>query len=104
MRLWVEPLPAHQRIAACFILGSTRRTMVWVSWVRTCSGARQILLLARRLAIGLGVVCWGERLAVCAVHGRRLTDAAPDGVCGHKGLRLGGNGGEDAVLVEAHAV
>lgn len=83
---------------------STGRTI----GIRTCGGAGQILLLrlrlARRLAVGVCVVGRRQRLAVGAVHGRGRADAAPDGVGGDKGLRLGGDGGEDAVLVEAQAV
>jgi hypothetical protein len=75
-----------------------------MSWVRTCSWARQILLWARWLTIGLAVASRRKRLAICAIHGRRLADTAPDGVGGHKSLRLCRNGSEDAVLVEPHAV
>lgn len=78
-----------------------------------CGGAGQVALLlrrrrllprARRLAIGVGVARRRQRLPVRAVHGRGRADAAPDGVCGHKGLRLRRHGREDAVLVEAQAV
>jgi hypothetical protein len=75
--------------------------------VRTCSWTGQILLLlllARLLAICLGVARRGQGLAVRTVHGRRLSDAAPDGVCRHESLRLRRDGREDAVLVEPHAV
>lgn len=75
-----------------------------MSWVRTCSGAGQILLLARRLAIWLAVAGGRKRLAVGTVHWRWLADTAPDSVGRHEGLRLGRNWSEDAVLVEAHAV
>jgi hypothetical protein len=43
-------------------------------------------------------------LPIGTVHRRRLSDAAPDGVRRDEGLGLGGDGGEDAVLVEPHAV
>lgn len=104
VRLWVESLPACQRVTGRLIWRSTRRTIVRMSWVRTCSGAGQIVRLARRLAIGLGVAGRRERLPVGAVHGRWLPDTAPDSVRGNKGLRLGRHGGEDAVLVESHAI
>jgi uncharacterized metal-binding protein len=55
MRLGVESLPACQRITTRLIWRSTGRTIVRMSWIRTCSGAGQILRLARRLAIGLAV-------------------------------------------------
>jgi len=55
MRLGMEPLPTCQRITARLIWRSTGRTIVRMSWVRTCSGARQILRLARRLGIWLAV-------------------------------------------------
>jgi hypothetical protein len=104
MRLRVRPLPANQRVTACLILRSTVRTIVRMSWVRTCSGAGQILLLARRLPIGITVARRRKGLPIGTVHGRRRSDAAPDGVRRDEGLRLGGDGGEDAVLVEPHAV
>lgn len=104
MRLWVRPLPATKRVTASFILWSTGRTIVRMDWIRTCSGAGQILLLATRLAICLAVARGRERLPVGAVHGRRLSHTAPDGMRRDKGLRLGGDGREDAVLVESHAV
>lgn len=104
VRLWVESLPACQRVTARLIWRSTRRTIVRMSWVRTCSGAGQIMRLARRLAIWLGMAGRRERLPVGAVHGRWLSDTAPDCVSRNKGLRLGRHGGEDAVLVEPHAV
>lgn len=85
---------------------STRRTIVGMDWIRTCSGAGQILLLllAALLAKGLSMARRRERLPVGTVHGRRLADAAPDGVGRDKSLRLRGDGGEDAVLVEPHAI
>lgn len=96
------PLPASQIVTAALIC--TGRTI----GIRTCGGARQIarLLLprARRLSIGICVARWRQRLPVRAVHGRGRADAAPDGVCGDEGLRLRGDGGEDAVLVESQAV
>jgi hypothetical protein len=98
----VRPLPAHLVTAALIRVG-TWRTI----GIRTCSRTGQILgllLRARRLAVGVGVVGGRQRLAVGAVHGRGLADAAPDGVGGDKGLRLGRDGREDAVLVEAQAV
>lgn len=104
MRLRVKPLPTRQRVTACLIWGGTRRNMVRMSWVRTCSWAGQILLRARWLAVGLAVTRRRKRLAVGTVHWRGLADTAPDGMSGNKGLRLGRNGGEDAVLVEPHAV
>jgi len=105
VRLWVRPLPAIQLLTGCLIVRSTGRTGIWISLVRTCSGAGQILLLAGRLlAIGLGVARGRKGLPVGAIHGRRLSDAPPDGVGGDKGLRLRRDGREDAVLVEAHAV
>jgi hypothetical protein len=105
VRLWVRPLPAIQLITACLILGNARWTIVRMSWVRTCSWARQILrLLPGWLAVGFPMVCRRKWLAVRAVHGRGLADTPPDGVRRDKSLRLGGDGGEDAVLVEPHAV
>jgi hypothetical protein len=104
MGLWVRPLPAIQLITVCPVWRSTGRTIVRMNWVRTCSGARQILLLAGRLAICFRMARWRKRLAICAIHGRWLPNTTPDGVCGDKGLRLGGDGGEDAVLVEPHAI
>ena len=51
----MESLPAGKRITARIIWRSTGRAIVRMSWVRTCSGAGQILRLARRLAIWLAV-------------------------------------------------
>lgn len=82
---------------------STGRTI----GIRTCGRAGQIALLlplARRLRVGLCMTCGWERLPVCAVHGRRSADTAPDGVCWYKGLSLRRNRREDAVLVESQAV
>lgn len=104
MRLWVKPLPAGHGVTACLIWRSTRRTIFRMSLVRTCSWAGQILLRARRLAVGLAVAGRGQGLPISTVHWRWLADTAPDGVGRHKGLRLCRNGGEDAVLVEPHAV
>ena len=99
----MRPLPAHL-VTAALIRVDTGRAI----GIRTCSRTGQILglllLRARRLAVGVGVVGGGQRLAVGAVHGRGLADAAPDGVGGDKGLCLGRDGREDAVLVEAQAV
>jgi hypothetical protein len=100
----VRPLPAIQRITACLIVRSTRRTIVRMNWVRTCSRTGKILLLVRRLPIGLGVARRRERLPVGAVHGGRLSHTPPDSMSRHKSLCLSGDGSEDAVLVESHAV
>jgi hypothetical protein len=75
-----------------------------MSWVRTCSGAGQILLLARWLPIAITVARRRKGLPVGTIHGRRLSDAAPDSVGRDESLCLGGDGGEDAVLVEPHAI
>jgi hypothetical protein len=75
-----------------------------MSWVRTCSWARQILLLARWLPVGITVARRRKGLPIGTVHGRWLSDAAPDGVGRDESLGLRGDGGEDAVLVEPHAV
>lgn len=104
MRLWMRPLPATQRITASLILWSTWRTMVRMDCVRTCSGAGQILLRATRLCVGLVLARRRKRLPVGAIHGRRLSDTAPDRVGRDKSLRLGRDGGEYAVLVEPHAI
>lgn len=95
----MKPLPATQRVTAGVIMKGARRTMIeMMSWVRTCRGARQILLrwrllllllLTRWLTVGVCVAGRRQRLAVGAVHGRRLANAAPDGVGRHKGLGLG---------------
>ena len=83
---------------------STGRTI----GIRTCGRAGQILLLllplARRLPIGLCVVCRWEGLPVGAVHGRGSADTAPDGVGWDESLCLCRDGREDAVLVEPQAV
>jgi hypothetical protein len=100
----MQPLPACQRITARLIWRSTRWTIVRMSWVRTCSGTGQILRLARGLAIWLAVAGRRERLPVGAVHGGWLSDTAPDCVCRNKCLSLSRYWGEDAVLVEPHAV
>jgi len=104
VRLGVKPLPANHCVTARLIWRSTRRTIFRMSWVRTCSGAGQILLLARRLAIWLAVAGRRKRLAVGTIHWRRLANTAPDGVSRNESLRLGRNWGEDAVLIEPHAV
>lgn len=70
----------------------------------SCSGARQILLLATWLCVGLVLARRRKRLPVGAIHGWRLSDTAPDGMGWDKGLRLGGDGCEYAVLVEPHAI
>jgi hypothetical protein len=101
----MRPLPAIQLLTATLILGSTRWTIVRMNWVRTCSWARQILrLLPRGLAIGVPVACRRKWLSVRAIHGRGLSNTPPDGVRRDKGLRLGRDGREDAVLVESHAI
>jgi hypothetical protein len=66
--------------------------------------ARQITLLAGRLTICIRRACRRKRLPIGTVHGRRVSHPTPDGVRGDKSLRLCGDGREDAVLVEAHAV
>ena len=106
MRLWVRPLPtAIQLFTACLILGSAGWTIFRVSWVRTCSWARQIALLSRLwLTICFCVARRRERLAVRAIHGRWLSNTAPDRVCRDESLRLRRDGREDAVLVEPHAI
>lgn len=125
MRLGKGPLLAIQRITAHINVRGSRGTMSRMNLVRTwrrACGTRQIvgwrgrgllwlllllllrLLLARRLTVCFGVLRSRQWLAVGTVHGRRLTDAAPDGVGRHKGLSLSGDGGEDAVLVKTHAV
>jgi hypothetical protein len=105
VRLSVRPLPAIQLLTTTLILGRTRWTIVRMNWVRTCSWAGQILrLLPRGLAIGVPVACRRKWLSVRAIHGRRLSDTPPDGVCRDKRLCLGGDGREDAVLVESHAI
>jgi hypothetical protein len=76
-----------------------------MSWIRTCSWARQVALLAGLLlAICFGVARRRERLTICAVHGRWLPDTPPDSVCRNKSLCLRRHRREDAVLVEPHAV
>lgn len=45
-----------------------------------------------------------KRLPVGTIHGWRLANTSPDGVSRNKSLSLCGNGSEDAVLVEPHAV
>lgn len=45
-----------------------------------------------------------KRLAIGTIHGWRLANTSPDGVGRNKSLSLCGNGCEDAVLVEPHAV
>jgi hypothetical protein len=77
-------------------------------WIRTCRrrGTGQILRLRwrwRRRSVCTPMARL-ERLAKRAVHGRRRAHSTPDSVRGHKGLRLGRHGSEDAVLVEPHAV
>jgi len=47
----------------------------------------------------------GQRLAKCSIDlGRRSTSVAPDSVGRNKGLCLAAHGGENAVLIEPHAV
>jgi hypothetical protein len=76
-----------------------------MSWVRTCSWARQVALLAGLLlAICFGVAGRRERLAICAVHGRWLPNTPPNGVCRNKSLCLRRHRRKDAVLVKPHAV
>jgi hypothetical protein len=96
----MRPLPANQRVTACFVLRSTGRTIVRM----TCSGTGQILLLTRRLPIGIAVARRRQRLPIGTIHGRRLADTTPDRVRRDESLGLRGDGGEDAVLVEPHAV
>jgi hypothetical protein len=79
-----------------------------MNWVRTCSWARQVALLARLLR-WLLAVCFGmargrERLAICAIHGRWLPDTPPNRVCRNKSLCLRRDRREDTILVEPHAV
>ena len=79
-----------------------------MNWVRTCSWARQVALLARLLR-WLLAVCFGmargrERLAICAIHGRWLPNTPPNRVCRNKSLCLRRDRREDAILVEPHAV
>lgn len=103
----MRPLPAIQLFTATLILGSTGWTIFRMNWVRTCSWARQVALLAwwwRWLPISITMACRRERLPICAVHGWRLSHAPPDGVCRNKSLRLGRDRREDAVLVEPHAI
>jgi hypothetical protein len=107
MRLWVRPLSTNQLFTAGLILGRTGWTTIFrMNWVRTCSWARQIALLAGLLllAIRFGMARWRQRLAICAVHWGWLSDAAPNGMCRNESLGLGRNGRENAVLVEPHAV
>jgi hypothetical protein len=105
----MRSLPAIQLFTTGLIWGSTGRTIFRMNWVRTCSWARQILLLlrlwlARRLAIRVPMVCRRKRLAIRAIHGRWLSHATPDRMCRHERLRLRRDGREDAVLVEPHAI
>jgi hypothetical protein len=103
----MRPLPAIQLFTTCLIMGSTGWTIFRMNWVRTCSGARQIALLARLLL--LLTICFSmarrwKRLAICAVHGRWLPNTPPNGVCRNKSLSLRRDRRENAVLVEPHAV
>jgi hypothetical protein len=103
----MRPLPANQLFTTCLILGCTGWTTIFrMNWVRTCSWARQIALLAGLLllAICFCVARRRKRLAVCAIHWGRLSDTSPYSMCRHKCLRLGRDGRENAVLVEPHAV
>jgi hypothetical protein len=101
------PLPANQLFTTCLIVGRTGWTTKFrMNWVRTCSWARQIALLAGLLllAICFCVARRRKRLTVCAIHWGWLSDTSPHGMCRHKCLRLRGDGRENAVLVEPHAV
>jgi hypothetical protein len=100
----VRPLPANKLFTACLIVCSTGWTKFRVSWVRTCSWAGQILLLRALLLVRLCVARRRQRLAIRAVHGRRLPDTTPDCVSRNKRLSLCRDGSENAVLVESHAV
>lgn len=77
-------------------------------WLLVALGRRRVLagLLRRRVWV-VSVAVLRKRLAVRAVQLwctlRRIL-ATPDGVRGDEGLRLGGDGGEDAFLREAGAV
>jgi hypothetical protein len=104
--LWVCPLSPTLRVTAGFIVRGSRRTIGIMSLGRTWRAcrARQIRLPARRLTICIGMARRRKRLSVGTVHGRRISHSTPDGVRGDKGLRLCGDGREDAVLVEAHAI
>lgn len=97
------PLPAIH-FAACLIVGGTRRTIVRMNWVRTCSRTGQILWLPCWLTICLGMTRWRQRLAVGTIHRWRLSDTAPDSVGRYESLCLRGHRREDAVLVEPHAI
>lgn len=102
----MRPLPAMQRVTNALVVRSTRGTSVRMGRIRTCSGTGQIggLLGRTTLTIGFAMARWRQRLAVCAIHGGRLTDTTPDSMGGDESLRLSRDGREDAVLVEAHAV
>lgn len=77
-----------------------------MSLVRTCRRcrARQILPLAWRLRIRFSMRSRRERLPICSVHWRRLSNPTPDSVRRYKGLSLSRHGREDAVLIESHAI
>ena len=103
----MEPLSAIQRITAHVIIRGSRGTIGRMNLVRTwratCRGRqvvgrwwllllrrrRRLRLLARRLAIGFGMLRCRQWLTVRTVHGRRLSNATPDRVGRHKSLRLG---------------
>lgn len=73
--------------------------------IRTCRAGQRVARLGVRRAVGVGRrLGGGQWLAVRAVQRRRGAGTAPDCVCGHEGLGLGGDGCEDALLREAHAV
>lgn len=103
----MRPLPAIQLFTSSLILGSTGWTIFRMNWVRTCSWARQIALLARRwrrLAVRITVICRRQRLSIGAIHGWWLSHTPPNSVRGNKSLRLGGHRCENTVLVETHAI
>jgi hypothetical protein len=123
-RIRLESLPSATPMTSFFVLasrGSLRRS--GRTEIRTCGScrARKIGLLGRRLRrvaiprrrrrgrlCGLStirrVTGRRERLPVGAIHGRRHSDAAPNCVSRHKGLRLCGHWGKDAILIEPYAV
>lgn len=75
--------------------------------IRTCrAGQRVARLRGRRTVSGVRRLLGGrgQWLSVGPVERRRGASPAPDGVGGHKGLSLGGNWREDALLREADAV
>lgn len=73
--------------------------------IRTCRAGQRVARLGVRRTVGVGRrLSSGQWLAVGAVQRRWRASTAPDGVSRHKSLSLGGDGGEDALLREAHAV